>query len=64
MDVLKQSSGVYALAVAMAKCMKPEELTRMALLFTQLSTTLSVMAALKNLEAGNTAEIDDFSGVV
>lgn len=64
-DALEQSTGVYALAAAMAKCMKPEDLTRVALLFTQLGTTLSVIAALQNLDSGNAAAAaDDLTGTV
>ena len=66
MDAIEQTSGVYALAVAMAKCLAPEELTRVALAFTQLGTTLSVLSALQSLErntaAGN-AEAADLSAM-
>ena len=66
MDAIEQTSGVYALAVAMAKCLPPEDLIRAALAFTQLGTTLSVLSALQSLErntaAGN-AEAADLSAI-
>lgn len=48
MDAIEQTGSVYALAAAMAKSLPPEELTRAALVFTQLGTTLSVLAALQS----------------
>lgn len=57
MDAIEWSTGVYVAAVAMAQCMTREELTRTALLFTQLGTTLATIAALKNLEEGTGEEI-------
>ena len=46
MDAFEQSASVYALAVAIAKnAGSREELVRLALLFTQLGTTLSTLAA-------------------
>ena len=36
MDAYDWSTGVYATAVAMAKCMTTEELSRTAILLTQL----------------------------
>ena len=38
MDAYDWSTGVYATAVAMAKCMTTEELSRTAILLTQLGT--------------------------
>lgn len=62
MDAIEQTGSVYALAVTMAKSLPPEELTRAALVFTQLGTTLSVLAALQRLDqntaAGDTAAAD------
>ena len=46
MDAYDWSTGVYATAVAMAKCMTTEELSRTAILLTQLGTTLGTLAAL------------------
>ena len=66
MDAIEQTSGVYALPVAMATCLPPEDLARAALAFTQLGTTLSVLSALQSLErntaAGN-AEAADLSAL-
>lgn len=66
MDAFEQSSSVYALAVAIAKSLPQEDVTRLALLFTQLGTTLSVLTALQSLEkntaAGN-AEAADLSAL-
>ncbi|WP_295587137.1 DUF6774 domain-containing protein [uncultured Oscillibacter sp.] len=50
MDAMDWSNGVYALAVAMARCMTQEELSRAALVLTQLGTTLGTMAALRELD--------------
>ena len=40
MDAFEWTAGVYATAMAMAKCMDSKELTRSAPIFTQLGTTL------------------------
>lgn len=59
MDAFEQSAGAYAAAAAIAKCARSrEELVRLALLFTQLGTTLSAIAALQALEQ-NTAAGND-----
>ena len=62
MDAIEQTGSVYTLAVAVAKNLPPEDLTRAALAFTQLGTTLSVLAALQSLErntaAGDVAAAD------
>ena len=50
MDAYDWSTGVYATAVAMAKCMTTEELSRTAILLTQLGTTLGTLAALRQME--------------
>lgn len=56
MDAFEQSNSVYATALAIAKTAKSrEELVRLALLFTQLGTTLSTLAALQALDANTTA---------
>ena len=52
MDAIEQSTGIYAAAVALAKCLAPEELNRTALLLTQLGTTLGTIAALQALKDG------------
>ena len=52
MDAYEWSAGVYALAVALSRSMTAEETERMALLFTQLGTTLDTLAALRQLEGG------------
>ena len=52
MDAYEWSAGVYALAVALSRSMTAEETERMALLFTQLGTTLDTLAALRQLEEG------------
>lgn len=64
MDAFEQSGGVYALAVALARCMTTEELTRAALLITQLGATMGTLAALQSLEQGDGAqEAADLSGL-
>lgn len=56
MNAYEQSGSVYALAVAIAKTAHSrEELVRLALLFTQLGTTLSTLAALQALDANTAA---------
>lgn len=50
MDAFEWTAGVYASAMAMAKCMDSKELTRSALIFTQLGTTLATLAALRELD--------------
>ena len=56
MDAFEQSASVYALAGAIAKnAGSREELVRLALLFTQLGTTLSTLAALPALAASTAA---------
>ena len=56
MDAFEQSSSVYAAALAIAKTARSrEELVRLALLFTQLETTLSTLAALQALDANTAA---------
>ena len=63
-DTFEQSTGVYALAVALAKSMSTEELTRTSLLLTQLSTTMATLAGLQNLEqSSSTQELADLSGL-
>ena len=64
MDTFEQSTGVYALVVALAKSMSTEELTRTSLLLTQLSTTMATLAGLQNLEqSSSTQELADLSGL-
>ena len=53
MDAYDWSTGIYAAAVA--RCMTTEELSRAAVLLTQLGTTLGTLAALRQLEEGETA---------
>ena len=56
MDAFEQSASVYALAVAIAKTAENrEEMVRLALLFTQLGTTLSTLAALQALDESTSA---------
>ena len=57
MDAYDWSTGVYATAVAMAKCMTTEELSRTAILLTQLGTTLGTLAALRQMEEGGTGAV-------
>ena len=52
MDAHDWSTGIYAAAVAIAKCMTTEELSRTSLLLTQLGTTLGTLAALRQMEEG------------
>lgn len=55
MDAYDWSTGVYATAVAMAKCMTTEELSRTAILLTQLGT----LAALRQMEEGGTGAVTE-----
>ena len=56
MDAVEWSTSVYAAAVAIAKNAESrEELVRLALLFTQLGTILSTLAALQALDQNTTA---------
>ena len=50
-DALEQSTAVQALAALLAQCLTREELSRAALLLTQLGTTLGSIAALRELES-------------
>ena len=59
MDAYDWSTGVYATAVAMAKCMPTEELSRTAILLTQLGTTLGTLAALRQMEEGGTGAVTE-----
>ena len=64
MDTFQQSTSVYALAVALAKSMSTEELTRASLLLTLLSTTMATLAGLQNLEqSSSTQELADLPGL-
>lgn len=63
MDAFEQTGSVYLTAVAIAKNARSrEELVRLALMFTQLGTTLSTIAALQALDqntaAGNSQAAD------
>ena len=49
-DALEQSTAVQALALVLAENLSREELSRAALLLTQLGTTLGTIAALQDLE--------------
>lgn len=50
-DALEQSTAVQALALMLAEHLSQEELSRVALLLTQLGTTLGTIAALRELES-------------
>lgn len=64
MDAFEQSASVYALALTLARCMSTEELTRAALLLTQLSTSMATLAGLQNLnQSSSTQELADLSGL-
>lgn len=52
-DALEQSTAVQALAALLAQCLTREELSRAALLLTQLGTTLGTIAALRELETAS-----------
>ena len=63
MDAFEQTGSVYLTAAAIAKNARSrEELVRLALMFTQLGTTLSTIAALQALDqntaAGNSQAAD------
>ena len=63
MDAIEWSASVYAAAATIAKSAQSrEELVRLALMFTQLGTTLSTIAALQALDqntaAGNNQAAD------
>ena len=56
MDAIEWSASVYAAAATIAQNAKSrEELIRIALMFTQLGTTLSTIAALQALDANTAA---------
>ena len=56
MDAIEWSTSVYAAAATIAQnAQSREELIRIALMFTQLGTTLSTIAALQALDANTTA---------
>lgn len=55
MDALEQSTAVQALALMLAEHLSQEELSRAALLLTQLGTTLGTIAALRELESTDNA---------
>lgn len=56
MDALEQSAAIEALALSIARSLSAEELSRAALLLTQLGTTLGTISALRELdETGETA---------
>lgn len=59
MDAYDWSTGIYAAAVAMAKCMTTEELSRTAILLTHLGTTLGTLAALRQMDAGGTGTVTE-----
>lgn len=64
MDAFEQSAGVYALAVTLSRSMTTEELTRTALLLTQLGTTMATMAGLQNLDRSSSVqELTDLPGL-
>lgn len=63
MDAVQWSTSIHALAVSIARSMDTEELTRVALLFTQLGTTLATIAALQGLDEGDASEAADLSGL-
>ena len=56
MGALEESSAVHALALAMAKTLEPEEASRLALLLTQLGTTLGTIVALQQLDTGSDSD--------
>ena len=60
MDAYDWSTGVYAAAVAIAKCMTTEELSRTAILLTQLGTTLGTLAALWRREEDGVESTTEF----
>lgn len=56
MDAIEWSASVYAAAATIAQnAQSREELIRIALMFTQLGTTLSTIAALQALDANTAA---------
>ena len=63
MDAVQWSTSVHALAVSIARSMDTDDLTRVALLFTQLGTTLATIAALQGLDEGDASEAADLSGL-
>ena len=64
MDAFEESTSVYALAVALARNMSTEELTRTSLLLTQLGTTMATLAGLQSLEQSSCArELADLSAL-
>ena len=64
MDAYGWSAGIQAAALAMAENMTPEQLTLAGIVFTQLGTTLSTIAAIQNLgESSSAQDIADLSGL-
>lgn len=63
MDAVQWSTSIHALAVSMARSMDTEDLTRVALLLTQLGTTLSTIAALQGLDEGSGTDPADLPGL-
>ena len=65
MDAIEWSASVYAAAATIAKnAQSREELVWLALMFTQLGTTLSTIAALQALDqktAGGNSQAADLS---
>ncbi|MGO5050398.1 hypothetical protein [Dysosmobacter sp. Sow4_B12] len=55
MDAFQNVTEVHALALTLTRTMTAEELTRTALLFTQLGTTMATLAGLLDLEQGGSA---------
>ena len=55
MDAFQNVTEVHALALTLARTMTAEELTRTALLFTQLGTTMATLAGLLDQEQGGSA---------
>lgn len=54
MDALEQSAAIEALALSIAQSLSAEELSRAALLLTQLGTTLGTISALRELDETGT----------
>ena len=51
-DAMEQTTTIHALALSLAKCLTPEQISRLGLLLIQLGTTLDTIAALEEMNAG------------
>lgn len=53
MDAAAESTAIHALALSLAKSLTQEQASRLGLLLIQLGTTLDTIAALEEMNAGD-----------